>query len=442
MRSFFKGAVSLVIVSCLLGYSPVHAENDTSPPDSAGLTGELTLNRVIAEVLLMSPELRAFSLEVRAREASTLQAGLWPNPQLQIQSEDVTGTGNFESLKNTQTTVQINQWIRLGGKIAKRERVAGLSKDLAEWDYEIQRMNVLTRTGQAFISVLKLQEQMRLAEDLVKLAESNYNTIAHRVESGKVSPIEAVKAKVALAKTRMNREKLARQMESAKRGLATNWGERNAHFNKVKGDLFAISPLVSFESLLDRLEANPVLGRWATEMTHRQAQAEYADSQAIPDIQLQGAYRRIEELQTNTLVLGLSIPLNIFDRNQGGIQEAKHRYVKTEAEKQAVKLRLQTVLADSYNRLSVAHQQVTSLKSEVIPGAQTAFDAVQEGYRFGKFGLLDVLDSQRTLFESRSWYLDALGEYHKAVLEIERMLGEPLASWANVPASITREKTP
>ncbi|NIQ01614.1 MAG: hypothetical protein GWM98_15520, partial [Nitrospinaceae bacterium] len=53
---------------------------------------------------------------------------------------------------------------------------------------------------------------------------------------------------------------------------------------------------------------------------------------------------------------------------------------------------------------------------------------INEGYRFGKFGFLDVLDSQRTLFEARARYLKTLARYHQAVAEVERLTGEPLST--------------
>ncbi len=417
------------MVAAVLCTQNVSAQNILGSVDAASLTGGLTLNQVIAEVLLKNPELQAFSLEVRAREARTLQAGLWPNPQLQVQSEDITGTGDFNSFRKTQTTVQLNQWIRLGGKIAKKERVAALSKDLAQWDYEVQRMNVLTRAGQAFIELLTRQEQLKLADDLIHLAETNFKTVSARVESGKVSSIQAVKAKVALSKTRLDREKVLSQLQSARRRLGLNWAEPNPRFDTVIGDIYTVEALPSYDVLLGQVEGNPNLTRWAAEMERRQAKVEFEKSKAIPDIQLQGAFRRIESDQANTLVMGITVPLNIFDRNQGGISEARHRLAKAEAEKSAIRLQLQTMLAEIYNQLTLSHRQATALKNEILPGAQTAFGAVQEGYRFGKFGLMDVLDSQRTFFESQSRYLEALGNYHKAVLAIERIIGEPLASF-------------
>ena len=66
----------------------------------------------------------------------------------------------------------------------------------------------------------------------------------------------------------------------------------------------------------------------------------------------------------------------------------------------------------------------------MLPGARSAFDAVSEGYRLGRFGLLDVLDSQRTLFEARHEYLRAATDYHKAVVDVERLIGDRLDSTA------------
>lgn len=73
-----------------------------------------------------------------------------------------------------------------------------------------------------------------------------------------------------------------------------------------------------------------------------------------------------------------------------------------------------------------AHAEVTTLRQEVLPGAQSAFEAVSRGYRLGKFGFLDVLDAQRTLFGAKAQYLRALASYHRAVAEVERLIGEPV----------------
>ena len=78
---------------------------------------------------------------------------------------------------------------------------------------------------------------------------------------------------------------------------------------------------------------------------------------------------------------------------------------------------------------------MTALRSAVLPGSQQTFEAVSEGYRLGRFGYLDVLDSQRTLIGAGSQYLRALSDYHKAIANVERLIGAPLAGSADLPTT-------
>jgi len=123
------------------------------------------------------------------------------------------------------------------------------------------------------------------------------------------------------------------------------------------------------------------------------------------------------------LVVGFSIPLPAFNRNQGGILEAEHRLTKAEEDRRSAEVRIATALNTAYQQLSAAHAEVSALRQEVLPGAQSAYDAAREGYRLGKFGFLDVLDAQRTLFGAKTQYLLAQADYHKAVAEVERLIG-------------------
>ena len=75
---------------------------------------KLTLRAAIAETLLNNPELAAFSLEKRVREARTLQSGLLPNPHLEIEVENLAGSRSFDGLDQSETTVQLGQLTELG----------------------------------------------------------------------------------------------------------------------------------------------------------------------------------------------------------------------------------------------------------------------------------------------------------------------------------------
>ena len=157
------------------------------------------------------------------------------------------------------------------------------------------------------------------------------------------------------------------------------------------------------------------------------------EARRIPDLTLSGGFRRFSETNDNAFVLGVSIPLPLFDRNQGGALEARYRLAKAEEEHKASEVRVRTALAEAYRALSIAFAEATALKNDVLPGAQSAFDATNEGYRQGKFGYLDVLDAQRTLFKTRDQYIETLTAYHRAVADVEQLIGERLDAVNNTP---------
>ena len=402
-----------------------------SPPASEALgaeepTGVINLRQALSLALIRSPELAAFSWEVRAGEARTLQAGLLPNPEIEVEAENFGGTDGFKRFDVTETTIQLGQLIELGGKRSKRRRVAALERDLSGWDYETKRLDVLTEVSKAFVDVLAAQERLALNEELVRLAEKVFEAVSERVKAGKVSPVEEIRARVTLSTSQIGLDRAKRRLEASRKLLSATWASLSPTFDMVDGRMDVVKPIPSAEQLAQRISQNPDIARWVVEMAQRRAAVELEDAKRIPDLTLSGGLRRLEETDDNAFVMGLSIPIPLFNRNQGGALEARYRLAKAGEERRAMRARIQKVLANAYQELSTAFAETTALKSEVVPGAQRAFDAVSEGYRQGKFGLLGVLDTQRTLFEAKGQYLEALASYHKAVADVERLIGEPL----------------
>jgi len=217
-----------------------------------------------------------------------------------------------------------------------------------------------------------------------------------------------------------------RALLSAKLSLASVWGSSSPAFESVEGELQTLSPIPALADLEERIRSNPDIERWAAEMAQRSATLDLERANAIPDVTVSGGYRRFSETNDHAMVLGFSIPIPIFNRNQGAISEAESGLRKAEAEQRAAETRIRIALAKAYQNLSAAHAEATALRDEVLPGAESAFEAINEGYRQGKFGYLEVLDAQRTLFDARGQYLEALVASHSAVADVESLIGAPL----------------
>jgi len=155
---------------------------------------------------------------------------------------------------------------------------------------------------------------------------------------------------------------------------------------------------------------------------------ELEDARRIPDPIARAGIRRLEESNDTALLFQVSIPLQIFDRNQGARLAARRELAKARHQRLSAQVAVETALAVVTQQLEASYQEVTTLRHVVLPKAELAYRDVRRGYLRGLFRYLDVLDAQRNLFELRSRELDALLAYHSAFAEAERLTGTPIQS--------------
>ncbi|QSA99023.1 TolC family protein [Methylococcus sp. EFPC2] len=397
-------------------------------------TGDITLMQALAAALLRNPELAAFSQETRAREAAVLQAGLFPNPTFGANAANFANV-RAKGFDGDVVTLELSQLIELGGKRAARIEAAQQTQELAGWDYETVRIAVATQVAQAFTEVLGAQARLDLARQTTELADQVATTVGNQVKVGEVSPVEETRTRVALATVRTDLTRAERELEAARRRLASFWSSVVPRFAKARGELESLSPIPSLERLQVRIHQNPELARWTTELAQRQALVDLEKTQAIPDVTATVGTSYYRQNNDYVLLAGVSVPLPVFNRNQGGILEAERRRGKAEDERRAAEVRVGTALNTAYQALAAAYAEAETYKTSILSGAESAFEAVRKGYRFGEFALLDVLDTQRTLFTARAQYLRALTAYHQGVAEVERLIGERLAVVENSEGS-------
>jgi cobalt-zinc-cadmium efflux system outer membrane protein len=418
---------------CPLGQS-IPANRGTVAPETQGVqvqsqhepVGVLNLCRALELALMHNPELATVSHGVRAAEGGARQAAVLSNPELELEVGEFGGSGGRKGYAAAETTVRLNQSVELGGKRGIRQRIARSEARLAGWDYEAKRLDVLTQTKKAFVDVLLAQGQLALAESLLVVAEDVRKAAAERVKSGKVPLLEETKAGVEVAAARIARDRATRDLDTARKRLAASWGGTKPVFKEVGGDMDAVADVPPLEKLSVLLDVIPEVARWNEEVAKARGSLALAQATRIPDIGVSAGISRFEEDSAYAGTLGLSLPLPLFDRNAGGILAAKHQAIRAEYEQRAARLRATADLVEAYSRLETARTEALTTKAELLPGAQQAFDAAQTGYREGKYGHLEVLDTQRTLNEARTRYLDVLAAYQKAVADVERLTGTPL----------------
>ena len=393
-------------------------------------TGELTLRRALSLALAKSPELASFAWSVREAEAEQLQASLRPNPELETEFENFGGSGPFEGTQSLETTVALSQLIELGGKRAKRIRLARADSKLAGWEYESKRLSVLTGVTQQFITTLSMQKKLELAGEDFKLASAGLDAVTSQVDAGKASLVDKTKASVEVATSKIRVARIKRALIIARSSLASSWGGFKPKFADLLGDLTGIQTIPPAEKLTGDLDQNPAVARWQAEIAQRQAALELARAGAIPDVTVGVGYRHFRDTDDNdhAAVVGVAIPLAVFDRNQGEIRKARYSLAGARARKHAAEVNLHAKFEKAYQTLASAREEAVALRDEVLPAAESSYETAAESFKHGKGRYMDVLDAQRTLVEIREEYLKALEGCASATAGLEGVIVRPLKS--------------
>ncbi len=385
----------------------------------------LTLAEALARTLRGSPELAAYSFELRAAEARILQASLRPNPELGFDVENPTGSGPYTDGSQMENTLTLSQLIELGGKRPARISEAEAGRAVVQWEYQVKRVEVLKATTLVFIDALAAQRRLELAEEVIKVSDETVALTEQRMEVGKASAVDAIRAKVAVASARIEVEQARRDIATARGNLAAQWGAKLVDFGAVRGDLGQRRDVPAIDGLRRRLVGNPDLARWTAEREKRQAVLAREQTLARPDVTFRAGPRMEGRAEDATFVAGFSIPLPISNRNQGGIAEARAKLGKLDEEKRAAEARAFAALNEAFQKLTGAAREIAILEESVLPGAKDAESQLITGYGVGRFTQFEVLDARRTLNAARVQQVRALADFQKARAELDALTARP-----------------
>ena len=418
MRSLlFPCGLALLCAQPLLATAQVP---DTPPSPSfmpaLATLPPLTLEDAIRRAFHSNPGLQVAGRDLEIAAANRMQAGAAPNPALSFLSEGIKKDART-------TTVQVSQAIELGGKRAARLSLAQREREIALADLATYRSALHAEVISAFFDVLTAQERLLLAQASQELSHKVTGAAARRVIAGKISPVEETRARVAEASTKIELSQASSDLKLARHRLAATWG------SAAPIEATALPPSVppgvqaTVQELLALLPSAPQLARARIEIERQAAMTDVERSRRMPDVTLSLGSKRDEQIGVRQAVVGLAIPLPFFDRNQGAILGALRRTDKAKDELLVIQSKLSADLAQAAFSLSAAVTELDILRNEILPGAQSAYEAGTKGFELGKFSFLDVLDAQRTLFQAKTQYVRALGQSHRASADIRRILG-------------------
>jgi len=408
---------------CLLGLAAQVTDPAAPvPASSVAATNRLTLEGAIRLALDGNPELRAASGRIDAATGRAYQAKLWSNPELTLSAEDwpVNGGGGFSDSKQT---VGVAQIFPFAGK-KKLDRQIGESGVLrSEAEMNLLRLELVRDVKVAFYQILAAERLVEVESELVKVAESSAATARKRVAAGAAADQEQLRAEIPLEQARAELSGFQRELVAARQTLAMLLGRPDLSEASVAGSLADTGSV----ALLDQgpeqwLASHPSVVAVKTGRDRAELELRRTRLEPYPDVRMGVAGGRIGETDQSIIQLGFSVPLPIIDRSKGKKQEAQANVRIAEANQVAVEQRLLRSWGTASRRYRTAIEQVANYRERILPKANEALRLVQSGFEQGKFGFIDLLDTQRTTAEVRLAYQQKLLELHVAQAELESLL--------------------
>jgi len=386
----------------------------------------ITLEELQQMALQNNPTFAQSAANIQAAEGRKKQSGLYPNPTIGYQGEQIRG-GSFHG---GEQGFFVQQDIVLGGKLGLNRKIFDQELKQAETEADEQKLRVVTNVRTAYIQALAAQRTLELRHDLSKLADDAVETSHQLANVGQAdapdvleSEVEAQQAQLAVTMAEQNQRRVWK-------ALAAVVGNPRLPLMRLEGKLEDIAP-VNPEELVEKLVKESPAVRIA-ELGVQRAEAALAREkrEPIPNLQLRGGMQQNGELlsEPNGRSAGLQgfasvgVTIPIFNHNQGNIATAKADAERARREVVRVKLLLRERAASVVQTYTFSQAAVDRYRNQMIPTAQKAYEMYTKKYQEMAAAYPQVLISQRTLIQLEVSYITALETFATSSLSLQSYL--------------------
>jgi cobalt-zinc-cadmium efflux system outer membrane protein len=359
-----------------------------------------------------NPTLKQAAAIVRRSEAQAKQAGLYPNPSIGYQGEQIRG-GSFGGGEHG---AYIAQSIVLGGKLGLRRNIYEQQKKSDEASAEAQIERVHGDIAQAFYKTLAAQETVVVRRRLLKLTLDAVETVHQLTNVGQADAPDILQSEVEAEQAKIEYTTAQRNFLQNFRVLAAAAGKSDLPASPLDGVLDAIPDIDTEHIVATIIQDSPTVKQALLDITVAEATLKDAKRESIPDLQLKAGeqynFETVSVLPTKAAgpqsFASAGVNLPIWNRNQGAKQAADADIDRAQQELQRVKLSLRQQAEPLVQMYLSSKFEADRYRTQLIPRAGQAYQLYLQKYQSMATAYPQVLVSQRTLFQLQVSYIQAL----------------------------------
>ena len=386
----------------------------------------ITLQELQQMALQNNPTFAQSAANIQAAEGRKKQSGLYPNPTVGYQGEQIRG-GSFHG---GEEGFFIQQDIVMGGKLGLNRKIFDQELKQAETEAEEQKVRVVTNVRMSYIQALAAQQTLELRQNLSKLANDAVETSHQLANVGQADAPDVLESEVEAQQAQLAVTMAERNQQRVWTALAAVVGNPRLPLMKLEGRL-EDTPPVNAEELVEKIiNESPAVKIAETGVKRAEAALIREKREPIPDLQIRGGMQQNGELLSapngrsvgfqGFASVGVNVP--IFNRNQGNIATAKADEERARREVERVKLLLRERAASVVQTYTFSQTAVERYKTQMIPRAQKAYEMYTEKYQAMAAAYPQVLIAQRTLMQLEVSYINALESFATSSLSLQSYL--------------------
>lgn len=372
----------------------------------------LTLDGLIQFGLERNPRLAQAAFSIDTARGRALQAGLYPNPTVNVTGDEL---GDRQGPGGIWTAPYVSQEIVTGGKLRLSRAAANRKVDQATLALMTQRYTFLSNVRQAYFEVLTLQRRVEILTELVKLADASVEQTRKLLEAKRGTRLDLVQLEVEAERLRTELEANDRELPAAFRRLAAAVGVPSLPHAQLVGTLDLPLPVYDLERVQQFvLSEHPEVRSAQIGIERARLLAERARKEPIPNVTVGAGYVRQNQNRSDDWTIGVSVPIPVWNRNQGNIMATQAQVGVAVQEVGRVENELTDRLAGAFREYAAARRRADRYRTAILPRAQEAYELSRKAYAGGVFEYLRVLEAQRAVAQANLEYVRALGEAWKA----------------------------
>lgn len=360
-----------------------------------------------------------------------ITASLFPNPVFSLY-----GGAAFTQQQTFRGTryiaPQIEQMFLLAGKRGYRSESAGYGIQAAEATFTDALRQLTLTLKDTYYQVQLASRRLALAKDNQERFHGILTIGQLRFKKGFIAELDLIRLRLQAVDFGAQVIKFTQEVQTALTDLRVLLALPPTTELVLTSDLVYTRVNPDMARLrMEALEKRPDLQARRFVLSQQQANLKLARSLRVPDPIVGGTFTmQGPQGGSNQQLYGLNleVPLPIFDRNQGGIVQADIAIQVAQVDLQKTTLAVENEIEVTYRNLTQSQQLVEAYQAGVLEDAETTFAILEKAYQKGGVTLIDVLDAARTSQTILQNYLEALFEYQRNLLLLERATGQNITS--------------